>query len=63
MEFASELSSLREILSIGIKTQGSTKPAFNKQTQTQANEAKTRSHQTRVLPTSTRAASENQTRA
>ena len=41
MESASELSSLREILSIGIKTQGSTKPAINKQMPTQANEAKT----------------------
>ena len=41
MKSASEPSSLREILSIEFKMQGSTKPAFNSQIQTQADKAKT----------------------
>jgi len=41
MEFASEPSSLREILSVEFKTQGSTRPAFNRQIRAQADEAKT----------------------
>jgi len=41
MKFAFEPSSLREILSIKFKTQGLTRPAFNRLIQTQADEAKT----------------------
>jgi len=42
MKFASEPSSLREILSIEFKTQGSMRPAFNRYMRTQADEARTR---------------------
>jgi len=42
MKSASKPPILRKILSIELKTQGSAKPVFNKQIQTQVDEAKTR---------------------
>ena len=42
MKFASKSPTLRNILSIESKTQGSTRPAFNKQRRTQVDEAKVR---------------------
>jgi len=41
MKFASELPHLEKFFKCWDQTQGSTKLAFNKQTQTQADEAKT----------------------
>ena len=60
---ASELPTLRNILSIQSKKQGSTRSAFNKQIWTQADEAKTQRLSTRVFPTNSRVASEDQARA
>ena len=42
MKFASEPPTLRKIWSVEFKMQGSLRPAFNKQIQTQVDEAKAR---------------------
>jgi len=63
MKSVSKLPRLKKFSKCWDQTQGSMKPAFNKQTQAQADEAKTRRSSSLVLPTSARVASENQTRA
>jgi len=60
---AFEFSHLEKFSKCWDQTQGSMKPTFNKHTQTQLMKRRRGGCQTRVLPTSARVASENQTPA